>query len=199
MRVGLVQMSSGDDLEANLEAARALVAEAAERGVVLDERAGEGLRLLEKMTEPSTAASLAALLDRADQLEHLSTLSEAAPAAIATVVDIFDDEYARALENGHDPEQALRQAAGALGQLSELFRSEEFDALLHSGVLEPQALRVIGSLGSALVASQKEAQRGATSPKGLFGLLSALRDPDVQHAVGFLTSVAKKFGRNLQD
>jgi len=174
------------------------LARAAERGVVFDERAREGLTLLEKLTEPQTAQALGNLLDQSEQLEQLAELAESAPDAIATVVDILDHEYMRAAEAGYDPEQTLRQAIGALGRLGELFRSDEFEALLESGVLDPQALRVVGGLGSALVESQKEAQRGETPSHGLFGLFGALRDPDVQHALGFLTSVAKKFGRNLR-
>jgi len=82
--------------------------------------------------------------------------------------------------------------------LSEVFRTDEFRALLDSGVLDPEALQVIGGLGTALVESQKEATRGETPKRGMFGLLGALRDPDVQHAVGFLTSFAKRFGRQLR-
>jgi uncharacterized protein YjgD (DUF1641 family) len=171
---------------------------AAERGVVPDERAREGLMLLEKLTEPDTAAALGALLDRADHLEQLSALAEEAPTAIATVVDVLDAEYARLAKQGQDPERALRQAFGALGQLGSLFQSKEFDALLESGVLDPEALRTVGSLGAALVETQKEANRGETPQRGFFGLLGALRDPDVQHAIGFLTTFAKRFGQNLR-
>lgn len=171
---------------------------AAERGVVFDERVRVGLRLLERMTEPRTAQALGAVLDRADRLERLAAQSDAVPDVIATVVDILDHEYARTLERGYDPERTLRQAAGALGRLGELFQSSEFEALLPSGILGSEALRAVGSLGSALVDSQNEARRGETPRRGLFGLMGALRDPDVQYAMGFLTRVAQKFGRNLQ-
>lgn len=171
---------------------------AAERGVVVDERAREGLMLLEKMTEPETAAALGAVLDRAEHLERLSALAEDAPDAIATVVDILDTEYARAAERGYDPEQILRRSFNALGQLGDLFQSDEFEALLESGVLDPEALQAVGSLGSALVESQKEARRGETPQRGFFGLLGALRDDDVQRAIGFITTFAKKFGQNLR-
>jgi len=101
--------------------------EAANRGVVPDERAREGLMLLEELTEPDTAAALGAVLDRAEHLEQLSALAEEAPRAIAMVVDVLDAEYAHLAERGQDPERALRQAFGALGQLGSLFQSEEFD------------------------------------------------------------------------
>ena len=171
---------------------------AADRGVVLDERMREGLAMLEAITEPSTARALTALAERSDQIEKLVTLADAAPDAIATVVDVLDAEYARLAEQGFEPEQAVRDAAGALGRLSELFRTDEFQALLDSGVLDPKALRVVGSLASALVESQSEADRGETPQRGLFGLVGALRDPDVQRAIGFLTGVAKRFGQNLR-
>jgi len=171
---------------------------AAARGVVVDERAREGLMLLEKMTEPDTAAALGAVLDRAEHLERLSALAEEVPDVIATVVDILDTEYAEAARNGHDPEQLLRQTFSSLSRLSELFQSDEFEALLDSGVLDPEALQAVGSLGSALVESQKAAQRDEIPSRGVFGLLGALRDPDVQRAVGFITTFAKKFGQNLR-
>jgi uncharacterized protein YjgD (DUF1641 family) len=172
---------------------------AAERGVVLDERAQEGLVLLEKMTEPDTAQALGAVLDRAEHLERLSELAASAPDVIATVVDMLDAEYARAAEKGYDPERLLRQTIGSLGRLGELFQSDEFEALLDSGVLDPEALEAVGSLGSALVESQKEAQRGETPQRGFFGVIGALRDPDVQRAIGFVMSFAKKFGRALNN
>jgi hypothetical protein len=171
---------------------------AADRGVVLDERAREGLRLLEQLTEPQTAQALSAVLGRADQLDDLMQLVDRAPDAIAAVVDMLDAEVAKAYAQGHSPEETLRQTVGALGRLGELFRTDEFQALLDSGVLDPEALNVVGSLGAALVDTQKEAKRGQTPQRGLFGLVGALRDPDVQHALGFLTRFAKKFGQNLR-
>ena len=171
---------------------------AAERGVVLDERMREGLVLLETLTDPATAKALGELAGRSQQLADLARLVDDAPKAIATVVDIIDAEMNAGMEAGFDPERALRDAASALGKLSELFRTDEFQALLDSGVLDPEALSVIGGLGTALVESKKEADRGETPRRGMFGLIGALRDPDIQHAVGFLTRFAKRFGRQLR-
>lgn len=171
---------------------------AADRGVVLDERAGEALKLAEKLTEPRTVAVLTALLDRIDRLERLLDLSDQMPGLVATLVDVVDAEYARATDAGYDPEQTVRRTVDALKRLGDLFRTDEFQALLDSGVLDPKALRVVGSLGTALVESQAEASRGETPSRGLFGLLGALRDPDVQRAAGFLTSFARRFGRQLR-
>ncbi|MFO8099781.1 MAG: DUF1641 domain-containing protein [Salinibacter sp.] len=190
-----------DDLpDATMVAAETIddaLTRAADRGVVVDERAREGLMLLEKMTDPDTAAALAAVLDRSEQLERLAELADTAPEAIATVVDILDAEYARIAAQGADPEQVLRQTVGALGRLGDLFRTDEFEALLDSGVLDPEALQAVGSLGTALAESQTKAQRGEIPSRGVFGLLGALRDPDVQRAVGFVTTFAKLFGQKI--
>ena len=171
---------------------------AAERGVVLDERMREGLVLLETLTEPATAKALGELAGRSQQLADLARLVDDAPKAIATVVDIVDAEMNAAMEAGFDPERALHDAATALAKLSELFRTNEFQALLNSGVLDPEALSVIGGLGTALVESKKEADRGEMPKRGMLGLIGALRDPDIQHAVGFLTRFAKRFGSQLR-
>jgi hypothetical protein len=171
---------------------------AADRGVVFDERAREALSLAEKLTEPDTAAALERLLRHTALLEQFASLADRAPDLLATVVDVLDAEYARAAQHGHDPERALHQAVGALGKLGELLQSDEFQALLDSGVLDPKTLNVVGALGTALADTQDEAARNETPSHGLFGLLGALRDPDVQHALGFLTTVAQKFGRRIR-
>lgn len=189
----------GDAAKIAADSLDEVLTEAAERGVVVDERAREGLVLLEKLTEPDTAAALGRLLDRSAQLNRLADLAEAAPDALATVVDILDSEYARIAERGMDPERTLRRVFRSLGRFGEVLQSDEFDALLDSGVLDPEALDAVGRLGSALAESQQEADRDDIPRKGLFGLIGALRDPDVQQAIGFVTTLAKKFGRALRD
>ena len=75
--------------------------------------------------------------------------------------------------------------------------SEEFDALLDSGVFDPETVRLVGEAGDAFVASRKELRQ---SPKavGVFGLLKALRDPDVQRAAALIVEFGRRFGRSLK-
>ncbi|WP_287157800.1 DUF1641 domain-containing protein [Chloroflexus sp.] len=75
--------------------------------------------------------------------------------------------------------------------------SEEFDALLDSGVFHPDTVRLVGEAGDAFVAS-REALRQEPKPIGLFGLLRALRDPDVQRAAGLIVEFGRRFGRSLK-
>jgi uncharacterized protein YjgD (DUF1641 family) len=53
---------------------------------------------------------------------------------------------------------------------------------------------VIGSAGQALATSQQVPPK----PIGLLGALGALRNPEVQKALGFAVTFAKQFGRALE-
>lgn len=75
--------------------------------------------------------------------------------------------------------------------------SEEFDALLDSGVFHPDTVQLVGEAGDAFVAS-REALRQSPKPVGLFGLLRALRDPDVQRAASLIVEFGRRFGSSLK-
>ncbi len=75
--------------------------------------------------------------------------------------------------------------------------SAEFDALLDSGVFHPDTVKLVGEAGDAFVAS-RETLRQSPKPVGLFGLLRALRDPDVQRAAGLIVEFGRRFGSSLK-
>lgn len=154
---------------------------AEEAGIDLDERLRLALQLAERLTAPRTVAVLTTLTDRMDQLEQLIAMADQAPGFVAMAADMFDDVYRAAEEAGHDPEQMLRRSLTALS------------TLLQSGLLAPEAVDLAGQAGDALAASREE-----TPEVGLLGLLRALRDPDVQRALGFFTAFSKQFGRRLR-
>ncbi len=76
--------------------------------------------------------------------------------------------------------------------------SDEFDALLDSGVFHPDTVRLVGQAGDAFVSSH-EALRQSPKPVGLFGLLRALRDPDIQRAAGLIVEFGRRFGSSLSE
>lgn len=167
---------------------------AAESGVDPEARLRNAAALAEKLTAPQTVEVLSDLMDRMDQLERFVDLAEQAPGVFAMLVDTLDEAYRNASEAGVDLELMVRQGASAATRLSEAMRSDEFEALMRSGVLDPRALDVVGSAGDALAATQTQ-----PSPQvGMLGLFRALRDPDVQRALGFLTQFAKYFGQSVR-
>lgn len=158
--------------------------EADAAGVDLDERLRLTLQLAERLTAPRTVEVLSQLMDRMDDLEQLIELGEQAPGFIAMMVDTFDSLQQRAAEAGHDPERLVRRSLAATA------------GLLESGVLDPEAIDIVGKAGDALVDCRCQDE---TPEVGLFGLLRAMRDPDTRRALGFLTAFGKRFGQELRD
>jgi uncharacterized protein YjgD (DUF1641 family) len=65
--------------------------------------------------------------------------------------------------------------------------------LFDSGILAHTSVDVVSKAGSALAASTVDHPESV----GMFGLLRAMRDPDVARALGFLVRFARHFGRTL--
>lgn len=158
--------------------------EADAAGVDIDERLRLTLQLAERLTAPRTVEVLTQLMDRMDDLEQLVALGEQAPGFVAMMVDTFDSLHRRAVEAGHSPERLARRSLAAT------------TSLLESGVLDPEAIEIVGKAGDALVDCRCQDE---TPEVGLFGLLRAMRDPDTRRALGFLTEFGKRFGQELRD
>lgn len=80
--------------------------------------------------------------------------------------------------------------------LQPVLASPEFEALLNSGVLDPKTVSFVGQTGTTLVESLDANQRHPQQ-MGAWGLLQALRDPDLQRALGFFVNFGKRFGQNI--
>jgi hypothetical protein len=157
-----------------------------------------------RLEDPRTAAALARLLDRAEELERLlATVTEGVEfgrGMVATAVDVADEQARKLADEGIDPAQAVLGGLRAALWLGGRIKARELEALgvlLRSDVLAPEAVAVVAGAADALVESRGEGQ-GEEAPRvGLFGLLRALSDPDVQRSLGFLLRFAKNFGRIL--
>jgi hypothetical protein len=157
--------------------------QAAARGVDVDARLRAALQIAEKLTAP----------DMVERLNRLLGLVEQGPGLTAMVVDMVDEGYRQAVAAGFDPELFVRQGVNVTTRMAVLLDSNEVNALLDSGILEPKTLRVIGSAGRALAETQIQPREKV----GMLGLLRALGDPDVQQALGFLVTFGREFGRTL--
>jgi Protein of unknown function (DUF1641) len=139
-----------------------------------------------------------AIVEVVEGLRPLTALAREAPAALAVLMDSFDDVMRTASNRGIDVERGVLNGAEAalrFGATMDAEKVRELDALLKSGVLAPGTLRVIGELGRALT----ETAAAPPAPSGLLGLLKALKQPDVQRALGFLVTFAERFGRRLRE
>lgn len=140
-------------------------------GLDLDARARGALSLMGRLTDPATVARLHGALDAL----------EAAPGLVALLADAVDEQVARQEGSGPPLHEVVRQGVRAGSNL------------VQSGILDDRTTRAVGQLGQALAASADQ----PAEPVGVMGLLSALRDPAVQRALGFLVSVGRTFGTTL--
>lgn len=168
------------------------------RGIDPELRLQALLHLSERLTDDRTVEALDALLDRVDRLAPLLELLDQAPGFASMLADIADDYAGRLRDEGIDVEQGLARGARAAIQFGTYIgpaQLKSIEALLDSGVLDPQALEVVGSAATALT----ESQRAPAERVGPIGLLKALRDPDVQQALGFLLDFGRQFGRSIDE
>jgi hypothetical protein len=107
-------------------------------------------------------------------VELALTLAQQLPGFVAAAVDSFDDTAARLGERGIDVDARTR---GALSTLE--------------GLTSPAMIAATHAL--------LEAEREPPARIGMFGLLGALRNPDVQRALGLAVRVAERVGAALPD
>ena len=181
-----------DRLESALEPAASLAREAllalATLTDVVDEKAA---RIGDVEARLNALVDLSLRLSRAETLAKLTTLvdlAEDAPAMIATLGDTFDELMDEGSRAGLDLSRLVTDGKGLLFGLMKLATAPEFHAMLH-----PDTIRSLGDLARVL----SEARKRPPPRVGLFGTLRAMRDEDVQRAVGFLLEVASGLGRVL--
>lgn len=123
-----------------------------------------------------------------DALTLLGTLTDALPRLAVMLPQL--------LEALPQLTALLPLLTGVITQLQTILESAEFDALMSSGVFSPKTVGIVGQAGNALVDSY-EAQQVQPQQVGMFGLVAAIRDPDVQRGLGFLVDFGKRFGQAM--
>lgn len=158
-----------------------------DRGVDVQVRLTRAGALLERLSDDKTMDALEAALD----------LAEGAPGLASMAIDIVDEQAGRLRDEGIDPGLALTNGARTALQFATLVGDREIHALktlLASEALAPEAVEVISAAAQALV----ECQGRERQKVGVFGLMRAMREPDIQRALDFLLGVARRFGAALE-
>ena len=176
-------------LDPLLEAAPGLVAiagdtfdEFARETGDLDERIKGALKLLERLSRPQTLAQVNALVDIAESL----------PGLVAIAGDSFDEFARNAAERGVPLHRVVPELVRVLELGLQLLGNEQIQQLLESDLLLPGAIEALGQAARAMA----HAQRAPEQPMGMFAMFSAMREPEVQRALGFAVDVARRFGAN---
>jgi hypothetical protein len=148
-----------------------------------DERIRGLVALAERVSRPATLARLHALFD----------LLDAGPGLLALAGDTVDELAREAEARGIPLEQVVPELRRALGSMLRLLTSSQVKQLLDSDLLLPGAIAALGSAARSMAT----AARAPDTRLGLFATLSAMREPEVQRAVGFAIDVARRFGSNV--
>lgn len=133
-------------------------------------------KLLDRLQEEKTVEALIAIVERIDVIKELVNI-------------LFEFKRSGVLDD-------LLNAAASLRFLTEGLLTRDF----MERVAKLQEVALVAGTNLAMDTSKIDrltyaiAAADDAKPVGLFGLLSALRDPEVQKGLGFLIAVLKKLG-----
>ena len=179
------------------------------RGMSLRVDAGSSAdALLEKLEDPRISGALISLLDKsaklagfADALETLLQHSEGTLASIARNMGQLGrsgtDALKKSLEtvNLDDLKSATGQARDLLPLLQDVGR--EFRLLKEAGFFDAAVVQVMGRTGRAMAAAARDPKARSSDARGIFGLMSLLKDPEIARSLNFAISFARHFGGDL--
>jgi len=178
-----------------------LAARQAATGVGLEQRAENLIAILMTMTEPQNVKAIQSLASRLPQLAAAAEMADEVPNLVAIVTDVFDEWAVKLKADGIELETALRQGLHTalwMGQRVSEVELDRMGMLLRSDVMDESAVETVGMAGSALARCHKgTCEHPVPQRVGMFGILTALRDPNTQRAVAFGLQFAKCFGSVL--
>ncbi len=150
----------------------------------VDERVRALTALIDRITKPEVLHALTVLVEQV----------EAAPGMVAMAVDILDELAVQAAARGIDLHELTSNLGEAARGVVMLASRPEVRELVESDMFEAGAIETLSDLARSLSRARREAEPERI---GLFGTFGAMRDADVQRAVGFAVRVAKELGRAM--
>ena len=179
------------------------VSAAAASGIDVEQRLNSLGHLLEQLTEPDTIAALQQIMQGLPQLAQLAELASSLPDVVAALGDVVDEYQTHLAERDIDVEQAMvngLQATLYLGSRINHDHLERLGELLDSNILDSHAVEVVDNAAKSLSHARQElCETPVPKRVGMFGLLKALRDPEVQRSLAFAVQFGKCFGRVIDD
>ena len=169
--------------------------------------------LLERLSDPKTIGSLHTLLDHLDlasfALTSISEFLERSEVIADSVAESIHEvtNAAPRIDLGKIKEvaaelPALLDVAVAVKRSGLLDHATRFVETLNrlqaSGTFAPDTVAVVGGLSVAATSTHKKQEFAQFAPKGIFGLLGALKDPNVQATLGFAIAFAHNYGQTLR-
>ena len=177
------------------------------RGLSLHVNTGDAL--LEKLEDPRIVGALISLLDKSDKLavfaDALETLLERSEGTLESISRSVGqlgrtgtDALKKTLENLSLDD--LKSASGQVRDMLPLFQElgREFVLLREAGFFDAAVVQALGRTGRAIAAAARDPNAHSTDTRGIFGLLSLLKDPEIARTLNFAISFARHFGGDLE-
>jgi uncharacterized protein YjgD (DUF1641 family) len=195
-------ISVEDALATGVDVVDEKVSAAVDAGIDVNARISSLGQLLEKLTDPATVSAMEQLLEQLPQLAKIARFADEMPSILATLVDVIDDYQHRFEADGIDVEKALVNGLHATLWLGSQIKSEHLKRigdLLASDILNPHAVNVVDNAAKSLTSAQASiGEPGHASRIGVFGLLGAIRKPEIQRSLAFAVRFGEFFGKNLE-
>lgn len=172
-------------------------------------------KVLERLTEPTTLATLNQLLEKLPLIAFVLESLEGFIRRGETIADSLADAIGELKLKERDIDlgkllplfEALPKMTAAGQQLldSNLMTDslpkviEAGVTMVDSGMLDENVVRTLGELGRRGVETYNEVTAKPVAPVGgLFATMKATKDPDVQKSLGFFFAFAKAFAKHLK-
>jgi len=104
-------------------------------------------------------------------------------------------------QNVTKPEYLARfeNAYTAVRRIQDVLDSPQVQELFKSDVLDTRAVGMVGKMSRSMMQAAEETAQTGTKRVGLFGLMRALNDPEVQPALNFLLHFVRHLAKELKD
>lgn len=163
--------------------------------------------LAERLAEPQTAAALSTLLDHVDLLAVLVSGLDGLVSRSDTITESLIDGVSELRAAGEPGRRSATQLMATAQQLAALTpalldKLPVLEALLGSDLADPRVIEIASMAAravttGAVTAGAEQADRGDLKVSGVVGLLRSLKDPDISRALGFVLSIARALGKEL--
>lgn len=155
--------------------------------------------LLERLSDPHTIAQLTRLVDKLDQVVFLLEMVEGFLRRGPEIADSINDMVIQLRQNLSASRRGapLGNLLYTVSRLQEFLDSPQVQSLFRSDVLDVRFVEVMGKLARAMIQASEDVSRAEPKRIGLIGLMRALGDPEVQSALQFVLSFAKRLSREL--
>ncbi len=165
-----------------------------------------GDALIERLDDPALASSLSVILDHADLIATLiegldglirrgDVIGDSVISSLAEVREMGASLTGEKLLPGVDVAGLQSTAVQLATAMIDL--APTIDALVHSPLTDPQTMSVLTDVGSSLLEGKAAAEADPRGPRGVFGLMRVVKDPDVSRGLGFMIHIARAFGKRL--